>query len=38
VWQVFLELARYLGWLPDLAAMADSLPEESRRRLDAALK
>lgn len=35
---VFLNLMRELGWLSGLEAIADALPEESRARLDAALR
>lgn len=34
---VFLELAGMLGWLPELAARKDALPDLSRRALDRAL-
>ena len=34
----FLELARLLGWLPDLAAVRDRLPDASAALLDEALE
>ena len=34
---IFLELARLLGWLPELAAFDDELPPQSREKLRRAL-
>ena len=33
--EAFLELSARLGWLEELRAVRDELPEESQRRLDA---